>query len=449
MKSALPKVLHEAAGEPLLAHVVRAARAVGGEIGVVAGRGADEVRAALPPDVRVFIQKKRLGSGHAVMAAAAWLRRRKGPVAVLCGDAPLVRGETARRLCATHLREGNAVTILTARVPDPTGYGRIVRGADGRPRAIVEEREASAEERAVDEINSGAYCFSAPDLLRALAALRPDNSKGEYYLTDAVASLARAGKRAGALCVPEAEEVLGVNNRKELAAADRLLRRRILDRLMDRGVTVTDPDTTYVGPEVRAGQDAVIAPFTFLLGRTVLGEGARVGPFSHLENCRVGAGAEVKASFAEDAVIEAGAKVGPYARLRPGTRIGAGARVGNFVEVKNSRLGPGAKANHLAYVGDASVGGAANIGAGAITCNYDGFQKHRTVIGAGAFIGSNANLVAPLRVGRGAVVGAGSTVARDVPADALALERAPHVLKRGWAAARRRLRGKSRSAHKK
>jgi bifunctional UDP-N-acetylglucosamine pyrophosphorylase / glucosamine-1-phosphate N-acetyltransferase len=435
MKSALPKVLHEAAGDSLLGHVLRAARPLGGKVGVVVGNGAELVRERFK-DCSFFFQKKRLGSGHAVMAAGSWLKG-GGDVVVLCGDAPLVRPETLKELLRTHRAEKNAATLLTARVEKPAGYGRIVRDSGGKPWGIVEERDAAEEVRAIDEINSGTYVFQCGDLLRALRKVRPDNSKGEYYVTDVIALLVKESRPVGALCVEGGEEALGVNHRGELAQADKILRRRTLERLMAEGVSVTDPDTTYVGPDVKAGRDSVIRPFTFLLGKTVLGEGAKVGPYAHVEDCRIGAGADVRASFALGSTVGEGARVGPYAHLRPGTRIGAQARVGNFVELKKADLGRGAKANHLSYVGDASVGADANIGAGVITCNYDGFQKHRTAIGAGAFIGSNANLVAPVRVGAGAIVGAGSTIVKDVPAEALGIARSLQTVKKGWAKRKR------------
>ncbi|MGQ0645319.1 MAG: bifunctional UDP-N-acetylglucosamine diphosphorylase/glucosamine-1-phosphate N-acetyltransferase GlmU [Elusimicrobiota bacterium] len=437
MKSGLPKVLHEAAGDTLLGHVVRAASALRGPVGIVVGRGAEAVRKKLGPSYKFFTQRERRGSGHAVMSAAAWLKRSGGDAVVLCGDAPLVRGETLRRLAGLHRREENAVTVLTARLPEPAGYGRIVRDAAGRPRAIVEEKDASPEERALNEVNSGAYCFRAADLLWALKRLRPDNAKGEYYLTDAVAILSRDGRPAGALCSADPDVVLGVNSRRELARADKLLRRRYVERLMDEGVTVPDPDSVCVDAGARVGRDSVIYPHTFLLGGTRIGRGVRVGPFSWLKDCRVEDDAELKFVCADRARVGRGAKVGPYAHLRPGTRLGAGVHVGNFVETKNARLAPGVKANHLAYLGDAVLGPDVNVGAGVITCNYDGFQKHQTRVGAGAFIGSNANLVAPVSIGRGAVVGAGSTVTRGVPAGALALERGPLVVKKGWAASRK------------
>ncbi len=439
MKSDLPKVLHRAAGKTLLEHVLDAAAALRAPVGVVLGRGADKVQKTLRGRaLKFFRQRKRRGSGDAVVPAARWLAKRGGTVAVLCGDAPLFRPETLARLSALHRSEKNAATLLSARVADPTGYGRLRRNAAGRPVAIVEERDASPEERGIAEINSGAYIFNVRALLAGLKSLRPDNAKGEYYITDVVKFLVGRGERVGALCLPETSEVFGVNTLAELAEASRALRFRTLERLMAGGVTIVDPATTHVDTGVRVGQDTVIEPFSFLLGRTTVGKGCRVGPFSRLEDCVLADGSEIRASFAANSRIGRSAKVGPFAHLRNGTVIGPEARVGNFVEVKKSRLGRGVKASHLSYLGDATVGAAVNVGAGVITCNYDGAAKHSTVIGAGAFIGSNANLVAPLRVGAGAVVGAGSTITQNVPADALALERAPVAVKKGWAKKRRK-----------
>ncbi len=445
MKSDLPKVLHEAAGDPLLGHVVRAASVLRGPVGFVVGRGAEKVRERFPGKFQFFLQTKRLGSGHAVMSATSWLKRQGGDVVILCGDAPLIRPETLKALVSTHRKNGNAVTLLTARVANPFGYGRIVRDESGTPCAIVEEKDALPEQRGIDEINSGSYCFHITDLLRVLKKIRPNNAKGEYYITDAVTLLVQEGKSVGAVMAESADEVLGVNRRGELAEADRILRRRILGKLMDDGVTIVDPDSTYVDAGVKVGRDSVIFPQTFLKGDTRLGERVKVGPFSYLEDCTVKDGAELKAVFAAKAEIGSDVHAGPFTHFRPGSVLGAGSKAGNFVEIKKSRIGPGAKVNHLSYVGDATVGENANIGAGVITCNYDGFQKSATVIGAGAFIGSNANLVAPVKVGAGAVVGAGSTITKDVPSDALALERARQFVKAGWARQRRKNRINSKS----
>jgi bifunctional UDP-N-acetylglucosamine pyrophosphorylase/glucosamine-1-phosphate N-acetyltransferase len=340
-------------------------------------------------------------------------------------------------LAALHRREKNAVTLLTARVPAPFGYGRIVRGDDGRPTSIVEEKDATPAQRSINEINSGTYAFRAADLLRALARVRPNNAKGEYYLTDVVSLLAREGKRVGAFCVQGDEECLGVNTRAELAVAERVLRRREVDRLMAEGVTVIDPDDTYVDAGVKVGPDSVIWPQTYLLGGTVVGRGCRLGPWTWLKDVRVSDGVRVTASHLENAELGPESSVGPYARLRSGARLGAKVKVGNFVEVKKSVLASGVKAGHLAYLGDARVGEAVNIGAGVITCNYDGKMKHVTVVEAGAFVGSNVNLVAPVTVGKGAVVGAGSTITEDVPGGALALERSRQIVKPGWVSRRK------------
>jgi len=441
MKSDLPKVLHEAAGDALLGYVLRAVAPLKGDVGLVVGRGADLVRRRYPKGFRFFLQKERRGSGHAVKTATRWLKT-GGDVLVLCGDAPLIRPETVRNLLGIHRREKNAATLLTARVANPAGYGRIVRDAGGRPNAIVEERDATPDVRRIDEINSGAYCFAAKDLVKALGRLRPDNAKGEYYITDVIGMFVEAGKNVGALCLPSEEEVLGVNRRSELSYAAGILRRRKLEELMDAGVSVVDPAATYVDADVTVGPDTVLFPQTFLKAGTRVGRGARVGPFSSLENTTVGDGSELTAVFAKDAVVGADVKVGPFTHLRPGTRIAKGARLGNFVEIKKASVGPGAKVNHLSYIGDATLGPDVNVGAGTITCNYDGFEKNHTWIGAGAFVGSNVNLVAPVKIGAGAVLGAGSTITRDVPAGALGVERAPQTVKKGWAAAYRRRRAK-------
>lgn len=440
MKSGVPKVLHVAAGKALVGHVLAAAAPLKAVTGLVLGRAAEQVEAHLSKTAGLvfFIQRQRRGSGDAVKPAARWLARRKGDVVVLCGDAPLIRPETLKALVRVHRRERNAATLLTATVPDATGYGRIRRNGAGRPQAIVEHRDATPEEHAIREINSGTYCFRVSDLLDGLKRLKPNNAKGEYYITDVIGYLVGKGRSVGALCLPNGDEILGVNNRRELAEAGRLLNRRQVDALMASGVTVVDPATTYVDAGVRVGRDTVIEPQTFLIGQTTVGRGCRIGPQTRLENCVIGNGATVTATFGEGASVRDGSRVGPWSRLRPGAVVGPDAHVGNFVEIKKSRLGRGAKANHLAYIGDAEVGAGVNVGAGVITCNYDGVRKHATILESGAFIGSNANLVAPVRVGAGAVVGAGSTVTRDVPRNALALERSAMVVKPGWAERKRK-----------
>ena len=438
MKSDLPKVVHSVAGKALVEHVLDAVAPLGGAVGVVLGRAADLVKDRLNSrkGLSFFIQKERRGSGDAVRPAARWLAKRGGDVLVLCGDAPLIRTESLRGLVRLHRREKNAATLLTAHVPDPAGYGRI-RRKDHRPTAIVEDRDATVAERGIREINSGTYCFRVKDLLDGLRRLRPDNAKGEYYITDVIGYLAGRGRSVGASCLPDGDEILGVNNRRELADAGRRLNRRKLDNLMDAGVTIVDPATTYVDASVRVGQDTVLEPQTYLEGNTRIGRHCRIGPMTRLNECVVADDVRLEASVGERAQVKSGARVGPWSRLRPGAVVGKNAHVGNFVELKKVRVGDGAKVNHLSYLGDAVVGARVNVGAGVITCNYDGYDKQTTTIGPGAFIGSNVNLVAPVRVGAGAVVGAGSTLTKDVPADALALERAPAVVKRGWAKMRR------------
>jgi len=439
LKSHIPKVLHEVVGRSLLEHVLDAVAPLKGSVGVVLGRGADLVKERLSYCVGLnfFLQKERRGSGDAVKPTAGWLKKRGGDVLVLCGDAPLIRPETIKALYRLHAKQKNAVTLLTATVDDATGYGRVRRDVAGRPVAIVEHKDASVDERTIREINSGAYCFSVEDLLSGLTRLRPNNAKGEYYITDVVADIVGRGRPVGALCLSNGEEILGVNNRWELADAGRRLKDRLLRRLMDSGVTVVDPSSTWVDVGVRVGRDTILEPGTLLKGNTSIGCQSVVGPWTRLTDCRVGDGVVLEAVFAEDARVNNGARVGPWARLRPGAVVGSGAHVGNFVEIKKSRLGSGAKVNHLSYIGDAEVGAGVNVGAGVITCNYDGFNKHPTVMGPGAFIGSNVNLVAPVRVGAGAVVGAGSTITKNVPADALVLERSSVVVKAGWARERR------------
>jgi bifunctional UDP-N-acetylglucosamine pyrophosphorylase/glucosamine-1-phosphate N-acetyltransferase len=348
----------------------------------------------------------------------------------LCGDAPLIEGRTLAELIRVHRRSGNAATVLTAVLETPRGYGRIVRGPDGAVERIVEERDATDAEKKIGEINSGMYCFAAKAVAAALPRIGTKNGSGEYYLTDALEIIRRAGGRIGAVAAPAAQEALGINTRAELAEAGACARMRTAKRLMAAGVTIIDPAGSCISPEVRIGTDAVIMPGCIIEGATVIGEGARIGPFAVIKDARIGKDAEVRASFLLGARVGDGAKVGPYAHLRPGTVLERGARVGNFSETKNARVGRGSKINHLSYIGDAVLGAGVNVGAGTITCNYDGTHKHRTVIGDGAFIGSNTNLVAPVRVGPRALIGAGSTITESVPADALAIARTRQVNKR-------------------
>ncbi|MCS6776303.1 MAG: bifunctional UDP-N-acetylglucosamine diphosphorylase/glucosamine-1-phosphate N-acetyltransferase GlmU, partial [Chthonomonadaceae bacterium] len=392
------------------------------------------VRAGLGETVAYAYQEQPRGTGDAVKAAQPLLNDWPGAILVLAGDVPLLPADTLRHLLQHHRQTRADVTLLTAFLEDPTGYGRIVRDPQtGQVVRIVEERDASAQERAIREWNPSIYVFRAGALWSALAEVRPLNAQGEYYLTDTVSVLVRRGATVEAVPATDARDVLGVNNRVELAQAAALLRQRLLNVLMLSGVTVVDPATTYVDVDVMVGQDTVIEPHTFLLRGTRIGEDCVIGPFTRIEGSTIGNGVRVLASQVVDSVIADGARVGPYAHLRPGTHLEQEVKIGNFVEVKNAHMGARAQASHLSYIGDAEVGMKTNIGAGTITCNYDGFRKFRTRIGSNAFIGSHTTLIAPVVVGDGAVVAAGTTIAEDVPEDALAIARTAMTIKEGGA----------------
>jgi bifunctional UDP-N-acetylglucosamine pyrophosphorylase/glucosamine-1-phosphate N-acetyltransferase len=440
MRSDHPKVLEPALGVPLLGHVLAAVEVTGADpIAVVVGHKAEEVEAAFA-DRRVVFRRQEppRGTGHAVQVARdVFEKHSEQTLLVVSGDAPLLRGQTLLRLLEEHGARRAAATILTVSLDDPGAYGRIVRDEKGNVRRIVEARDASPEERAVREVNAGAYAFHVPSLLPILSDLKPQNAQKEYYLTDVIGLLSQAGHLVGTLTATNPAEALGVNTFEELADMTRRLRERVLLGLMQNGVRIEDPATTQVGLDVVVEHDAVLRPGTILEGKTVVRTGATVGPFVRVVDSEIGPGAHIlDHCFLNQCVVEAGASVGPFAHLRPETRVGRQARVGNFVELKKVILGDGAKAPHLTYLGDATVGPAANIGAGTITCNYDGRTKHPTRIESNAFVGSNSTLVAPVTVGEGAYVGAGSVITEDVPARALALGRARQVVKHEWASQR-------------
>lgn len=439
-RSALPKPLHRAAGRPLLWHVLAAAAGLGAErTVVVVGRGADEVRTAVESfgfgRVEFAVQQELRGTGDAV-AAALPLLPPGGEVLVLYGDTPLLTAGTLERLLAAHRGSGAQATVLTARLPDPTGLGRVLRGPDGAVTGVVEERDATPEQRAITEANAGFYVFER-QALAGLVRLEPDNDQGEYYLPAVIPLLLEAGGQV-ATSEASADEVLGVNDRAQLAQATAVLRRRTLERLLAAGVTVVDPATTYVDTGVEVGQDTVLEPLTFLEAGTRVGAGCSIGPNTRLIACRVDDEATVTQAVVVQSHIGARAVVGPFAYLRPGAELGPGSKVGTYVEVKKSSIGRGSKVPHLTYVGDAEIGEDVNVGAGTVFVNYDGQRKHRTVVGDGAFIGSDTMLVAPLTIGDGAQTAAGSTITKDVPPGALAIERAVQRIVEGWAARRRR-----------
>ena len=441
MKSRKAKVLHQAGGLTLIEHVVATATAIAPpeRIAVVVGHQADQVEAALAGrGVRFVVQREQLGTGHAVAVCREPLEPMGGDVVVLYGDCPLLSPATVERLVSAQRESNAAATVITTVLEDPTGYGRIVHARDGSIAAIVEHKATTATERAIHEINSGISCFRGALLWRHLEEIGTNNPAGEYYLTDIVEIFRGRGYTVAPLLIEDPSELLGINTRVELAQVDSILRTRKVRQVMLDGVTLEKPETVTIDAGVQIGCDTVIEPFARILGRTAIGEDCRIGACSIVRDSELAAGVEVLPfTFIDASRVESGAHVGPFARLRMNARVKGGARVGNFVEMKNSELGEGAKSQHLAYLGDATIGDRANIGAGTITCNYDGVRKHRTAIGPGAFIGSNSTLVAPVEIGEGGYVAAGSVITHPVPADALALGRARQVNKEGWAKKRR------------
>lgn len=436
MKSRVAKVLHRAGGRTLVEHAIVAALGVAPpeRIFVVVGHQADAVReVAEAAGVGTIEQREQLGTGHAVLCGRDVLESLGGRMVVTVGDCPLIRPETLQALVGNQRSSGAAAVVLTADVLDSTGYGRIIRDRNGAVEAIVEEKAATQLQQLVKEINSGIYCFDAAEFWRHIRAIRPDNPANEYYLTDMIGILNAAGLRVTATRIPDPGELLGINDRVQLAEADRILRQRKTRELMLSGVTIEKPETVTVDPGVRVGRDTIIGPFARLTGATVIGEDCRIGACSILHDAVLGDGAEVFAfSMVSSSKIGANAQVGPYARLRMGAELGEDAHVGNFVELKKTTLGAGSKSMHLAYLGDSQIGSKVNVGAGTITCNYDGKKKHATVIGDRVFVGSNSTLVAPLALEDGAFVAAGSVITEDVPEGALALGRARQVVKKGW-----------------
>ena len=435
MRSRQPKILHRLCGRPLVGYPLRLARTFADRVVMVVPPSADGVAQVAGEGVLTVVQRERLGTGHAVVQAKDACG--EGTILVLPGDMPLLTVETIERLLNHHKAASAAATLLTAIVDNPAGYGRVLRQR-GRVARIVEDRDATDDQKKINEIGTSVYCFDARRLWSALAEVRPDNDQGEYYLTDVVAILSRAGATVEAVTVADPSEAQGVNDRKQLAAVAVVQRRRILDRLMESGVTIVDPASTYVEDTVTIGHDTVVQPQTVIEGATVIGSECVIGAGSHVSGSRLADRVVLKPySIIEEAAIDEDATLGPFCHLRPGCHIGAGAEIGNFAELKKSRVGKKTKIHHVSYMGDATLGERVNVGAGTITCNYDGQRKHPTVIGDGVFVGTNSSLVAPLTIGEGAYVAAGSVITRDVPPGALALERSPQVVKDGWAAKRK------------
>jgi len=447
MKSSLPKVLHPLCGRPMLWHVLRSAKEVSNRQILVVGHGGERVKEYFGEGFTYVEQERQLGTGHALQQVLPYLpgkedetgkdkeseAGKEGLVLVLCGDTPLLEGSLLRRLVEHHCRYGAAATVLTAKMDEPRGYGRMIRDESGAVQAIVEELHATGPQKEIKEINTGTYCFDIEALRKYLPNLPRNEEKGEYYLTDLLPILAGAGCRVEAFMLEEAWPAAGINDRAQLSMAAARMRERINCRLMEGGVTLIDPACTYVDVDVQVGEDTVIYPQTILEGNTRVGRNCRLGPDLHMVNVTVGSAVVCCKAMVVDSSLHDGAQVGPYAYIRPGSTIGAGARVGDFVEVKNSSIGEGTKVPHLSYVGDARLGAGVNIGAGVIVVNFDGRRKHLTSIEEGAFIGCNSNLVAPLTVGKGAFIAAGSTVTRNVPAGALAISRVRQRNKKGLA----------------
>ena len=446
MKSALPKVLHPVAGRSILEHVVRSAESVeAAPVVAVVGHGAEQVRSVFAgKPVRFALQPEQLGTGHALLCAEPELEGFSGDLLLLCGDVPLLQEKTLLRMIEYHREQQAEVTILTARVENPTGYGRIVRGVSG-VESIVEEKDATPGEQEISEINTGIYLFKAPQVFDFLRKLDNRNAQGEFYLTDIVAMVRAAGKRVEAMPVDDCREATGINDRSQLAFANAVLRERINDRLMLAGVSLTDPTTTYIDSTVRIGPDTLVHAGVHLRGETRIGQDCIIEPGVVMTDCQIGDRVHCKAgSVLSESEVGDDCAIGPMAHLRPGTVLAGHNKLGNFVETKKARIGHGSQASHLTYIGDATLGRNVNVGCGTITCNYDGVNKHQTIIDDDVFVGSDTQFVAPVHIGRGSLIGAGSTITKDVPADALALSRSEQKNIEGWAARNRQKKSKNK-----
>lgn len=433
MRSQKAKVLHQICGKNILDYVVAASSEAGiTEIAVVVGHQAQAVQESLGSEIKTVLQEKQLGTGHAVLQGRSFFENLQGNLVVLVGDAPLIGSETVQGLVAAHELGGYGATVLTAEFKDPAGYGRMIKNSDNELIKIVEEKDATPEEKLVREINSGMYCFDAQTLIKALQELKTDNVQGEYYLTDVIEIMRKMGRTVGTYVTTDPEDIQAVNSKAQLADAEAVMRKRINRKLMDAGVTMIDPLTTYISSDVVIGQDTIVYPGAILEGKTVVGCDCIIGANCRLVDAQIGDGVTMYQSTILSSSVDNGTNVGPYAYIRPGSQIGKNCKVGDFVEVKNSHMADGSKAAHLTYVGDGDVGENVNLGCGTIFVNYDGKKKYRTIVEKDAFIGCNTNLIAPVTVKEGSYVAAGSTITEDVPEESLAIARARQVNKVGY-----------------
>lgn len=432
MKSKLPKVLHKVGGKAMLQHVIDAAKAAGSSREVVViGSGAELVRQSIS-NVEFVMQTEQLGTGHAVLTAKEKFVDAEGTLLVLCGDTPLITAGLLKKFVLEHTNSGAVATVMTAKMPDASGYGRIIRESDGTFARIVEDKDATDIERQISEVNAGIYCFEVERLFDALTKITNDNVQGEYYLPDVLTILKRSGGRICAVVADDYQETLGINSRVQLADADKILRQRKNISLMNSGVTIIDPASTFIDVGVEIGQDTIIYPNTYLEGDTKIGADCAIGPNTRFTNMIVGDGVQAQFSYCHDSEICDGVILGPYVHIRPNCKIGVKVKIGNFVEVKNSNIGEASKLPHLQYIGDCDMGSGVNMGCGTITVNYDGKKKYRTVIGDNVFVGCNSNLVAPITVEDGAYIAAGSTITKTVPKDNLAVARSHQRNIAGW-----------------
>lgn len=448
MRSSLPKVLHTLCGVPLIQRVLNTSLSLFPDsIGIVVGHDSEKIKQELKKqkNIQFILQKNQLGSGNAVQSAKNWLHKilkSSSHLLIICGDSPLISKETLLSFSNFHLKQKNSASILSFKTSQPFGYGRIVRDENLKVKKIVEEKDAAEEEKNIHEVNSAIYCFEIKKLLEILPLLKNTNAKKEYYLTDVIEHFYRKGFALDAFQTSsmndwDSKETMGINTKGDLSAAEEFLQQKIKNYWMGQGVSMLNPSSIYIHEEVSIGKDTLLLPQTMLLGSTKIGESCKIGPSSFIENSKLGSNTVVRASFIYGSTIGHRVEIGPYAHLRTGTVIQDGARIGNFTEIKNSNIGKKTKVSHLSYIGDSTLGEKINVGAGAITCNFDGKNKHKTTIGSQSFVGSNVNLIAPVRVGARSILAAGSTITKDVPSDSLAIERAALSIKEGWAKKRK------------